>query len=94
MAKKSPKKAAQKNGGISVPRFNKTGFFSISTNKTFEWQLARWSHWNFFRHHLKWTRRRDHAGIEWETEILGLTLTLNLYDNRHWDDKRDWWEAD
>ncbi len=96
MAKKTLKKRSakksQKDKGAFVPGFNRTGFISISETKTFEWQLAHWSNWNFFRHHLNWTRKRDHAGVEWEVEILGLTLTLNLQDNRHWDYEHDRWE--
>lgn len=96
MARKTRKNKSIKrttaHKGDATPQFNKTGFISLSENKTLEWQLARWSNWNFFRHHLNWTRKQDHAGIDWEFEILGLTLTLNLHDNRHWDYEKDGWE--
>ena len=82
----------KKDPYVSTPQFNKSGFISISENKTFEWQLARWPHRNIFRHRFEWTHKRDHAGVEWEIEILGLTLMLNFKDNRHWDDKLDRWE--
>jgi len=91
-AKKNKSKSGKISHGLFLPSFNRTGCFSVNDNTTLEWQLSRWPNWNYFRHHLNWTRKRDHAGMEWEIEILGLTLTLNLHDNRHWDYEHDKWE--
>lgn len=68
-------------------------FVRVSKNRTLEFQV------NFFFNTLFefsldtiW-RGRDHAGPELELTVLGLTFTLSLPDNRHWNyDKNDWYK--
>ena len=38
-------------------------------------------------------RGRDHAGLRLELGLLGYSVTLNVYDTRHWDIERDCWEV-
>ena len=37
--------------------------------------------------------RTDHAGITFALGILGHTVEFMIYDNRHWDDENNCWEA-
>lgn len=65
------------------------------------WQLAKNKYFElqFFHEprrllainvNLTW-RGFDHAGPEFELTMLGYTISLHLYDNRHWDyETNDW----
>jgi hypothetical protein len=41
----------------------------------------------------RWTRCTDHAGISIDLTILGRSLEIELYDNRHWDSERNRWQG-
>jgi hypothetical protein len=38
-----------------------------------------------------WTVQRDHAGMTIELGLLGYSISLNIYDQRHWDYKTNTW---
>ena len=42
---------------------------------------------------LKWSRRVDHAGIEFVIGLLGYGINFRVYDTRHWDDYHRQWEV-
>lgn len=65
--------------------------WSVSRHKTIEFQLSRWEHWSWFSFILEWTRKQDHAGFRLEAEVLGYSIILLLYDNRHWDHDAGTW---
>ena len=44
---------------------------------------------NIFAH---WNSKTDHAGFVFNITIFGLSLHLNIYDNRHWDFIEDNWK--
>lgn len=57
----------------------------ITKNKAWEFELSAFGdYWQWFNLNLKWSRAQDHAGIEFEIEVLGLYLGIRLYDCRHW----------
>lgn len=40
---------------------------------------------------LRYTTRRDHAGLELWLGLFGYAVNFQIYDHRHWDyDKNDW----
>ena len=36
--------------------------------------------------------RQDHAGLSISLDLLGHSVHFEFYDNRHWDNDRDYWE--
>jgi hypothetical protein len=43
---------------------------------------------------LRWSRKRDHAGISFTFGIRGLGwMNLNIHDHRHWDTKNNTWST-
>jgi hypothetical protein len=42
---------------------------------------------------LKWSRRVDHAGVEFGIGLLGYGINFRVYDTRHWDDYHQQWEV-
>ena len=47
---------------------------------------------NVFTIRLSWSRKHDHAGIDFNITILGLEFMYGTYDHRHWDYENDTWE--
>ena len=39
-----------------------------------------------------WSIQRDHAGMTIELGLLGYSVSLNIYDRRHWDHVNNHWE--
>lgn len=66
-------------------------YINLSKNKTLELQSGTWQEWSYFDFRMKWNRRTDHAGFDFNIEILGLYFILTVYDNRHWDYENDRW---
>ena len=67
----------------------------VSTNKTLEMQVTHYA-WNWFEISLdlNWYGS-DHAGPKFEVNLFGYTATIQLCDNRHWNDKaHDWVKYD
>ena len=65
----------------------------INKNKSIEFQVCKaGSMYNVFSLELD-TRfsKRDHAGINFDLDLCGYVLILNLVDNRHWDFEHDEW---
>ncbi len=48
---------------------------------------------DLFRLSLQWRRKQDHAGIEFNTNLLGVDLDLNYTDIRHWNYDADRFET-
>ena len=69
--------------------FNRFG--RISENKTWEFEIARYSY-TFAEISFHWTTRTDHAGVELEIGLFGYSASFKIYDNRHWDRKLNTWE--
>ena len=40
---------------------------------------------------LSWTKKRDHAGLNWNISIGWWELSLMVYDHRHWDEETEDW---
>ncbi len=40
---------------------------------------------------IEWSRKRDHAGFGFDLDILGLFISFNIYDSRHWDEENNSW---
>jgi len=40
---------------------------------------------------IDWTRRRDHAGFNFDFNLLWLLIHITIYDTRHWDDENEDW---
>jgi hypothetical protein len=36
-------------------------------------------------------RGRDHGGLKLEVGLLGVELSFNIYDSRHWDEDANKW---
>lgn len=66
-------------------------YINLSKNKTLELQSGTWLEWSYFDSRMKWNRRTDHAGFDFNIEILGLYFILTVYDNRHFDYENDRW---
>lgn len=62
-------------------------------HKNFEIQLAQMSAYSVFRllFDLSW-RGEDHAGPEFELDVLGFLFRMKVYDDRHWDWDKGTWE--
>ena len=63
------------------------GKVPFTEHKHFEVELNKWA-WaeaSWFDLFTRWTRRRDHAGFEFNVEVCGICFHVDLYDNRHWD---------
>lgn len=71
------------------------GNFRLSKHKFFEWQVEfKRFHDQPFDFSLRWSTKRDHAGIDFTFSIYKLFwLNLNIYDHRHWDHDKDNWES-
>jgi len=41
---------------------------------------------------LSWTRKTDHAGFEFNFNLLWLMIHTAIYDTRHWDYENDEWK--
>jgi hypothetical protein len=65
--------------------------WKITENKTLETQLSHWEEWSWFNIEAKWTRKQDHAGFQFNVEILGFYFHIWLCDNRHWDHENNAW---
>ena len=65
--------------------------WQLAKNKYFELQCFHEPHRLLaVTTNLIW-RGYDHAGPEIELVILGYSMSLRIYDNRHWDDVADTW---
>lgn len=68
--------------------------FPISKNKNFSIQLSRTVPMNILLGltiNTQWWGQ-DHAGFQFEIDILGFWLHLDFYDKRHWNFAKDRWE--
>ena len=67
---------------------------SISTNKSFEFSLLtnQPPDWAWFNCWCSWTKKDDHAGLNFSLEVLGRSIHIGIADNRHWDYANDRWE--
>jgi len=58
----------------------------VTENKTLEIQANRWENWQWFDIEIKWTRKQDHAGFQFNFQVLGFYFHVWLCDNRHEED--------
>lgn len=67
-------------------------FLRLSTNKSFELQLAFIEDgWPWLNVNFAITRKCNHAGIRLLIEVPFIFLNFDIYDNRHWDYKTKNW---
>lgn len=64
--------------------------FSVSKNKTVEIEVTRSN--VLFEIELSAQTKTDHAGADLALGLLGHTVHLSFYDNRHWDYKNNQYE--
>lgn len=65
----------------------------LSKNKTFEFDLNYWKNQGtIFSFNIRWSYKGDHAGLNFDLTLFGLSLTLDIHDNRHWNYKENRWE--
>lgn len=71
------------------------GAIQIAKNKSFEYQIEFDKfHDEPFEFSLRWTSKRDHAGIDFTFSIYKLFwINLNIHDHRHWNHDEDRWES-
>lgn len=87
-----------KNPIHSVCKSNITNYINktwqLSKNKSFEFQLCRaGSAHNLFGIDLDARFiGRDHAGINFDLDLCGYVIILNLIDKRHWDFEHGVWQ--
>ena len=43
--------------------------------------------------HMGYTIRQDHAGLDLELALFGYSISLKIYDTRHWDYKNNCWHS-
>jgi hypothetical protein len=66
--------------------------WAVTKNKTLELEFYRYAYEVVSVDlDLSW-RGRDHAGPDFELNILGWSFRIALPDNRHWDWEKDTWE--
>jgi hypothetical protein len=58
-------------------------------NKFWEFQIIKSD--DILSFDLRITHRTDHAGVDLWVGLLGYSMNLNLYDNRHWDIETNTW---
>jgi hypothetical protein len=75
-------------------RFKNLGHISgkfFTKNKV--WELEHYFHaGSFLELECSFTTRQDHAGFRASFVLLGYGIGLTIYDIRHWDYEKDYWE--
>lgn len=74
-----------------IPLFHPK-YFPLLKNKYFEFQADKMRDSDYFHLSLKWTRKTHHAGPSFHFEVFGFFLSLDIYDNRHWNYEEERWE--
>lgn len=72
------------------------GDIQISKHRSFEYQFERGSFLgdDVFEFKFTWSRKRDHAGINFTFGINKLFwFNLNIHDHRHWDVDNNCWQS-
>ena len=64
----------------------------VSENKTLEFQISRHFYYAFEFNIDTFMTGKDHAGPKLSITLFGYTLSIELNDNRHWDDDTNDWE--
>lgn len=88
--------------GLELPRhwgdnhpldidFHRTGSFFDVPNKFWELQITSFSWTTLFDIEINGRPRQDHAGIAFSVTILGVYLSIQVYDNRHWNREAGRW---
>ena len=66
----------------------------ISKTKSWEFQIStEIGSGSFFNLVFAWTRKCDHAGLNFTFEILSFYMHFLIHDNRHWDNEKEDYEA-
>lgn len=69
--------------------FNRSGI--LSKHKAWEFEVYRHAY-DILKMTFTWSARTDHAGPSITLGLFGYVAQLQIYDTRHWDDKRGCWE--
>lgn len=69
-------------------------FIKLWGEKGIESEILYFNEWSWFKFNLDWTRKCDHAGIEFVVEILGIHFYIKYYDARHWNYQENRWYLD
>jgi hypothetical protein len=64
----------------------------VSKFKAIEIEVS-WSDYAILSAGVDMHIRRDHAGLQVDATILGLCLSFNFYDTRHWDRSKGQYET-
>lgn len=64
---------------------------AVTKNKTFELCISRHAYWWLVFNIDLECRGSDHAGPKLNLGLFGYSLSVELHDNRHWNDEADRW---
>lgn len=64
----------------------KNKYFTLSKNKTLEFQLSRWEESPLFGFTWSLRRKVDHPGFSIYLTLFGYEFSVEYYDVRHWDE--------
>ena len=65
---------------------------SVTSHKHWELKFIRHAY-TLFEVHVGLTARQDHAGLSSTLGLLGYSINLHVYDDRHWDDENNCWKT-
>ena len=77
--------------------FKQASWFKVgklTKNKSWELQVWKGSVYELLKLELDlaW-RGHDHAGPNLSVGVLGIEITIKIYDNRHWDYEKGTWQT-
>jgi hypothetical protein len=55
------------------------------------WEIGLYKDAVLFRLTIEINFRKDHGGLDMEIGFMGYSIGLQIYDNRHWDNKKATW---
>ena len=63
----------------------------ISKHKCFEFQFMKTN--DIINIEIRYSVKRDHAGLNLQFGLFGFTAAFQIYDTRHWDYENSTWET-
>jgi hypothetical protein len=79
---------------IQNPRSNKFKNLFSKTGRLIKnkfWEISLYKDPVLVRLTVEINFRKDHGGIDMEIGFMGYSIGLQIYDNRHWDNKKATW---
>ena len=67
-------------------------WFGNTPIKNKYWEIQIIKNDNLFRFEFEYTIRQHHAGINLELGLFGYEIHATIYDNRHWNYEKEYWE--